>query len=160
MKIGVISDTHIPINAENLPGEIIKHFKDADMILHAGDLVELSVLENLLQIAPRVEAVRGNMDSKTVQAKLPEKKIIKADKYNIGLIHGWGPPDNLIERIEKVFKNVDIIVFGHSHQPVNEKHGGILFFNPGSATDTIYTPQRSIGILELDEKIKAEIIKF
>lgn len=160
MKIGVISDTHIPINADNLPQELETYFKDVDMILHAGDLTELSVLENLAKLSPRVEAVSGNMDSKTIQSKLPEKMVIKAGNYSIGLVHGWGPPQGLIERISKIFKNVDIIVFGHSHKPICERRNNVLFFNPGSATDTVHASYRSIGILELNKEIKAKIIKF
>jgi len=160
MKIGVISDTHIPFYTKTIPNTILDHFKGTDMILHAGDLVNISALHQLLKITKRVEAVAGNMDLPDVQAVLPKKKIITAGKYKIGLIHGWGPPKSLLERVRAEFNKVDIIVFGHSHQPFNEEHNGILFFNPGSATDQVSTRNSSIGILELNDTKKGKIIRL
>lgn len=158
MKIGVISDTHIPINASEISNKIKKYFKGVDMILHAGDLVELSVMEELKKLTNRVEAVYGNMDSSETRATLPEKKTIKAGKYRIGLTHGSGAPESLVERIAKEFKDVDIIVFGHSHIAMNKKINGVLFFNPGSATDVVFAKERTIGLLELNDDIRGEII--
>ncbi|MFH1063224.1 MAG: metallophosphoesterase family protein [Candidatus Omnitrophota bacterium] len=159
MRIGVISDTHIPIVCDELPLVLKKYFKGVDMILHAGDLVEQCVLDQLLAYCPKVEAVCGNMDCAQLQTKLPAKKIIQAGKYTIGLTHGWGPPKNIADRIAKEFDNVDIIVFGHSHTPMNETKNNVLFFNPGSATDMV-NAKRSIGIIELNKEIKAKIISF
>ena len=160
MKIGVISDTHIPVNCERIPQEIGKYFKDVDMIIHAGDLIELSVLDQLVQFTTNIEAVRGNMDCQKTLAKLPKKKIIKVGKYKIGLTHGWGTPHGIIERMAEEFDDVDVIVFGHSHRPVNEIRKGILFFNPGSATDVVYAKEKTIGILELNDKIMGTIISL
>ena len=109
-------------------------------------------------MSKRVEAVYGNMDSSEAQTALPEKKIIRAGKFKIGLTHGSGAPNTLVERIGKEFKDVDIIVFGHSHKPLNEKINGVLFFNPGSATDTVFAKKRTIGLLELNADIRGEII--
>ncbi|MFH1093384.1 MAG: metallophosphoesterase family protein [Candidatus Omnitrophota bacterium] len=158
MKIGVISDTHIPINCDSIPEKIIECFRGVDMIIHAGDLTELSVLEQLAVITPKVEAVCGNMDSQQATIKLPQKKIIKVGKFKIGLTHGWGPPKNLMDRMAYEFKNVDAIIFGHSHQPINKTKNGVLFFNPGSATDTVFAKEKTVGILEITDKIKGKII--
>jgi len=119
IKIGVISDTHIPLSANKIPDEIFKHFEGVDLILHAGDLIKLSVLDELRKIAP-VEAVYGNMDS----------------------------------------LKVDVLVFGHSHRPVNKKEGGVLLFNPGSPTDQFFAPYRSCGILEIGKEVKGRIIRL
>ena len=160
MKIGVISDTHIPLVCERLPEKIKEHFKGVDMILHAGDMIDMSVIDALREIAPNVEAVRGNMDSLKIQQTLPEKKIISAGKYKIGLIHGWGAPQDIMERLEREFKDVDIIVFGHTHSPINIRQNNVLFFNPGSPTDTVHAKELTIGILELNGKPKGRIIKL
>ncbi len=160
MKIGVISDTHIPGNCETIPDKIKEYFKGVDMIIHAGDITELCVLDELALIAPRVEAVRGNMDLHPPSNKLPLKKIIIAEKFKIGVIHGSGAPKNLMKRVANEFKNVDVIIFGHSHIPVNEVSNGVLFFNPGSATDTVTAMERTIGILEINNEIKGQIISI
>lgn len=162
MKIGIISDTHIPVNASELPGDLVKALKGCDMILHAGDLIELSVIESLEKIS-KTEAVCGNMDSAKVCSKLQNKKIISACDKKIGLMHGYGNPDNLVSILKEEFsaQKPDIIVFGHSHVPMNKYIDDILFFNPGSATDTVFAPYRSYGIIEIaNGKVKATIHKL
>ncbi len=163
MRIGVISDTHIPDRAQKIPKIVLDDFKGADLILHAGDLVCLEILDVLKGISKEVRAVWGNMDPPQVREKLPEKQIIPAENLRIGLIHGNGAPFKLIEQVSNAFKNEkpDIIVFGHAHYPVNEKKHNILFFNPGSSTDKIFSTINSYGILEIDKnKIEAKIIRI
>lgn len=162
MKIGVISDTHIPDRAKEIPQNILEEFKNTDMIIHAGDLVNLTVLEKLKTICNNVKAVRGNMDGEQVREKLPEKEVFKIGNYKLGVMHGYGPPNKLIELMTNVFKDdfVNIIIFGHAHYGVNEKRNGVLFFNPGSPTDKIFSPYNSYGIIEVNDKIVAQIIKL
>jgi putative phosphoesterase len=126
--------------------------------LHAGDFVEPRVLESLKKLAP-VRAVVGNMDHHDVVKLLPKKDLIKINNFKIGLIHGYGAPEGLEQRIRKEFQEKpDVIVFGHSHQPVNEVKDGILFFNPGSPTDKVFSTSNSYGIIEINDKIQAKII--
>lgn len=159
MKIGVVSDTHIPAKGTGLPSELLKALKGCDLILHAGDLIDLSTIEELKKIA-RVEAVYGNMDLPRVRSILKDKKILNVAEKKICIMHGYGRPDNLIEVLKEEFleQKPDIIVFGHSHVPMNEYINGVLFFNPGSATDTVFAPYRSYGIIEINKgEIKATI---
>lgn len=162
MKIGVIADTHIPDRAKDIPEKILKDFKNLDMIIHAGDLVELSVLDTLKNTCPNVQAVFGNMDSYEVRKKLLEKEIIKVADYRIGVMHGYGAPYKLVDLANSSFKNdaVNIIIFGHSHIALCKKKNDILYFNPGSPTDTIFSPYNSYGIIEINDKIGARIIKL
>jgi putative phosphoesterase len=162
MKIGVISDTHIPDRAKEIPKKILEDFKKVDMIIHVGDLVDFNVIEKLQSVCSNVRAVWGNMDRENVRRQLPEKEIINAGNYRIGIMHGWGAPNKLIEVLTSAFKNdnVDIIIFGHAHYSVNERKNNILFFNPGSATDKIFAPYNSYGIIEINDKIDARIIKI
>ena len=162
MRIGVISDTHIPVKTNRLPQEALDGLKGVDMIIHAGDLVELSVLESLKKICPKIVAVAGNMDNSQVHQKLPGKQIVETGKFKIGVMHGNGAPNRLIEMMKNEFKKdkVDIIIFGHSHTPENKKIDGILFFNPGSLTDKDFAPYNSYGILELNDEIEAKIIRI
>ncbi|MGD9015707.1 MAG: metallophosphoesterase family protein [Candidatus Omnitrophota bacterium] len=162
MRIGVISDTHIPNRAKAIPSEVLDALKGVDMILHAGDLVDLSILDVLKSVCPDVKAVWGNMDPLKTRKGLPEKQIITIGKYRFGLTHGKGSPAFLIDTITDIFKNdkVDVIVFGHSHSPINEKRGKILYFNPGSITDTVFSPFNSYGIIEINDEIKTNIVRI
>ncbi len=159
MRIGVISDTHIPKAAEWLPERLCDDLKKVDLILHAGDLTEMEVLDKLKEFAP-VRAVYGNMDDVIVRRSLPVKDIIEIGKFKIGLTHGFGPPFGLMNRVRKEFKDVDVIIFGHSHSPKKEMKDGTLLFNPGSPTGKIFAQTNSYGIIEINDDIKGEIIKL
>jgi uncharacterized protein len=163
MRIGVLSDTHIPNRARQLPPSLFKIFDGVDLILHAGDLVTETVLAELAAIAP-VEAVAGNMDPYLLSARLGRQKIINAGGFNIGLVHGdlgdgydrGRTPQRVLEAFAG--ENVDCIVFGHSHQTYNREKEGVLLFNPGSPTDPRHSKGPSCGLLTLGKEIKAEII--
>ncbi|MCM8795537.1 MAG: metallophosphatase family protein [Candidatus Omnitrophica bacterium] len=162
MKIGVIADTHIPDRAKEIPKEILEAFKKVDMVIHAGDLVDLSVLEKLKSVCANVKAVCGNMDPAEIRTVLSEKEIIRIGNYKIGVMHGYGAPQRLVNLVYEAFKNeaVNVIIFAHSHYPFNEKRQGILYFNPGSATDKIFSPYNSYGIIEINDKIEAKVIRI
>lgn len=159
-RILVLSDTHIPRVAVDLPDKVYKEVGNVDMILHAGDFVEKEVLDKLKTLK-ETKAVCGNMDSPNIRHALNPKEIIQVEKVRIGLIHGYGAPRELIETVKGEFTNVDAIVFGHSHSAVNTVKDGILFLNPGSPTDTIFATSNSYGILEIDgNNIKGNIVKL
>lgn len=160
MRIVVISDTHIPRVAQDLPKQVYDEILSSDMVIHAGDFVEKDLLEKLKTLK-EVRAVCGNMDNADLRAVLNQKEIVDAGKYKIGIIHGYGAPNDLIDTVKKEFKAVDAIVFGHSHQAVNIVKDGILFFNPGSPTDTIFASKNSYGILEITDKgIEGRIVSL
>lgn len=150
-KIGVISDTHLRYGSEESAWlqELNEHcFSDVDMIIHAGDMVDVDIL---LAFAPTpVYAVRGNMDS--AEDGHPVKRIIDVEDVRIGLMHGWGHPSDLEKRLKNEFFNdeIDCLVYGHSHYPANHQQDGILFFNPGSPIDRRNAPYHSVGILEVE----------
>ncbi|MDD4939959.1 MAG: metallophosphoesterase family protein [Candidatus Omnitrophica bacterium] len=162
MKIGVISDTHIPDRSRDIPKQVLDAFKEVDIIAHAGDIADLRVIEDLKKVCKEVHAVWGNMDPYEVRNALPEKDVFEAAGRRIGLTHGYGLPTRLTGLVTEIFKkdNVDIIIFGHSHAPLNKKIGDILYFNPGSPTDKIFSVYNSYGIIELNDKIEAQIIKI
>ncbi len=156
MRIGVVSDTHIPKRAKLLPRKLIEGLKGVDLILHAGDWVSLDVLASLKKIAP-VNGVAGNNDGGDIRKMFGLRKILSIHGFKIGLVHGDGVTKTTIVRAKEAFigKSVDIIIFGHSHKPYNQEHEGVLLFNPGSPTDKRRQTAYSYGIIELNETIKA-----
>ncbi len=156
IKIGVLSDTHISGFDQNLKKNIDEHFSDVDLIFHAGDLVDISVLEHFGNL--EVRAVCGNMDNHRVRETLPEQMLMEIGGFKIGLIHGWGSPEGLERKLAERFGKVDCIVFGHTHYPVSKTVNGIFFFNPGSAVDKRFAREKSMGILEIGRDIQGRII--
>ncbi|MEA3486577.1 MAG: metallophosphoesterase family protein [Thermodesulfobacteriota bacterium] len=156
MKIGVISDTHLNVSDDRLEKIVEDYFRDVDLILHAGDIVELDVLNVFKGID--VYAVSGNMDHDSVRELFPEKRILEIEGRRIGLIHGWGSPFGLEEKIMREFENVECIVYGHTHRVMNETRDGVLLFNPGSPTDRRFTRYNSVGILDIGKEVAGRII--
>jgi len=152
LKIAVLSDTHVT-SFDDIPRKIIDCLSTVDLIVHAGDFVTLNVLEGLNKLG-KVTAVHGNMDSSELRNSLPAKEIIEVGSKRIGITHGWGAPWEMEKKVKSMFtneKNLDAIIFGHSHFSQNKVIDGILFFNPGKAS-------HSFGILTVEEDIKGEII--
>lgn len=158
MKIGVISDTHIPTLGASLPVGVEKAFEGVELILHAGDITGQAVLDALSAIAP-VEAVAGNMDDPDVLG-LPYKKVLKLGRFRVGLIHGKFRIDVQRKLVRSEFDDVDLIVYGHSHAPFWGRVGDTLFLNPGSPTDNRHAPYHSVAVLEVGETLSAEIVRI
>lgn len=128
--IGVLSDTHLSATSERYQQTAREQFAAADIILHAGDLTDLSVLEVFAD--KKVFAVCGNMCSMATARVLPASRIIEVNGFRIGLCHGAGAYHNIEERLWDMFAPIDCIVYGHTHQPVCHRRGPVLFVNPGS----------------------------
>lgn len=158
LRIGVISDTHIPVRAKVIPDEVLRAFEGVDLILHAGDLVVAEVLETLRRIAP-VEAVAGNNDPPPVTLGLGLTRELQVGGFRLGLTHGHvGTGSSTVQRALSHFPEADCVVFGHSHIAYSRQHGRTLAFNPGSATDRRRSSQCSYGMLFLGHgEIRAEI---
>ncbi|HPC85088.1 MAG TPA: metallophosphoesterase family protein [Smithellaceae bacterium] len=158
VKIGVLSDTHVHGFDPNLKRIIDENFSEVDLIFHAGDLVDVSVLQ--LFGEKDVKAVYGNMDGPQVREALPEQMILDIGGFRVALIHGWGSPAGMEQKLAQKLGKVDCIVFGHTHYPVNAKIDGVYFFNPGSAMDRRFARNRSVGILEVGSEINGRIINL
>jgi len=157
MKIGVVSDTH----SRPLPAQMLKDFAGLELVIHAGDFCDLEDVKQLAGAAA-FKAVHGNMDSAAVTRKFPRRQIIDAGEVKIGLFHGEGSRKGLRDRVAREFAadKVDVVVFGHSHEPCNETVDGVLYFNPGSPNDDVFAPYCSYGILEISGRtVKGKIIK-
>ncbi len=158
LKIGILSDTHLKRPNDKLDEICQKYLFDMDIVIHTGDYVSVEVVEFLNR--DNFHGVHGNMDSHEVKQILPEKKVIEAGSHRIGIIHGWGSKDGLEEKIRDEFRDVDIIVYGHSHSAANHVKDGILFFNPGVAIGYSMSGPHTIGILEIDDMVKGKILNI
>ncbi len=157
MKIGVVSDTH----SQEIPQQLIKDFADVDLIVHAGDFCSKNVYDSFTKMKT-LKAVYGNMDEADLCRKLPQKNIFECGGLRIGVYHGEGPAKRVIDFVREEFKDdkVDVVIFGHSHHPLNEIIDNVLYFNPGSPNDKVHAPYCSYGMLEIkDGKANGKIIK-
>ncbi len=146
MRVVVLSDTHLKASsARGLPATVLTHLKSADVILHAGDVTEKFLLDELRAYAP-VHAVLGNNDNGMV---LPDTELVELDGVTVGMIHDSGQRIGRAARMRKRFPTADVVVFGHSHIPWNEEGiDGQLLFNPGSPTQRRAQPHPTMGLLE------------
>jgi putative phosphoesterase len=159
--VGLISDTHIPSRAKAIPPRVFEVFHEAMFILHAGDLTQLGVINDLERLAP-VVAASGNMDEPTVKEKLPKMNTIDVGKWKIGVVHTLGAFNNL-QKMRKVAKqnNFQVLVFGHTHRPFIKREDNALFINPGSPTNPIppFVVKPTVGVLKISgDKIEPEIV--
>jgi putative phosphoesterase len=168
LLIGLISDTHVPSRTSNIPEIIIEDFKKkkVDYIFHLGDFTSYDVYQQLCDEfgEEKIIAILGNMDfDSRLKNKLPEQREFELFGHKILMIHGMGGPNMIIKRLMKKLNlsGYNLVIFGHTHRPVNEMHDGIYFLNPGTSTpiDNKFTVVSSYGFLKISaEKIEPKII--
>jgi putative phosphoesterase len=160
--IGLISDTHVPKRAHRIPQKVLEIFEKADYIIHAGDLVELAVVDELEQLAP-VLAVHGNMDGMEVAGALPRLNSLKVFDWKIGVMHD---PNILFgfSRMRELAKQngFNVFVYGHTHTASIKWEGKTLYINPGSPTVPASVMSKpSVGMLKITkETVSPQIIEF
>jgi uncharacterized protein len=159
--VGLISDTHVPKIARSIPKRVFEIFESADYIIHAGDLVELAVVDALEQIAP-VLAVHGNMDGLEVTNALPRFNSLKIFDWKIGVVHDQSSLYGADKIIEIGEQNFDVFVHGHTHSANVRWENKILYINPGSPTDpSSVMTKPSVAILKITrETITPQIIQL
>jgi uncharacterized protein len=150
--LAVISDTHMPRHRRRLPDACVERLRDADAILHAGDIMELGFLEELEALGPPVHAVHGNQDSVELRMRLPATRIVNAGGARIAMIHDAGASAGRLNRMRRRFPDVDAVIFGHSHIPLHERgEEGFQIFNPGSPTDRRRSPHHTMGLARVED---------
>ncbi|HWD64280.1 MAG TPA: metallophosphoesterase family protein [Solirubrobacteraceae bacterium] len=145
MRLAIIADTHMPRGARRLPEACVRHLRDADLIIHAGDLIGEAVLEQLGEYG-ELAAVYGNVDEPAVRRRLPERLELELDGVRVAVIHDGGARAGRLERLRRLFPQADAVIFGHSHLPAQETAAnGFQIFNPGSPTERRRAPNRTMG---------------
>jgi uncharacterized protein len=161
MLLAVISDTHLPRGTRALPAACVDRLRRADLIIHAGDLTALAVLEELRGYG-QVVGVHGNVDDPQVVAALPADRELELGGCRLAIIHDAGRRVGRLERLRRRFPDADAVVFGHSHLPLHELGGdGFQIFNPGSPTDRRRAPHHTMGVARaVDGRVQFELIEL
>jgi putative phosphoesterase len=149
MRIVVLSDTHAPRRWKSCPPAVAAQLRDADLILHAGDVCTAAVLDQLAQYAP-VTAVVGNNDGPDVAAwGAAETAAIAPEGLPVAMIHDSGAATGRLPRMRSRFPEARLVIFGHSHIPLDAADGTLRIFNPGSPTDRRRQPHGTLGVLHI-----------
>ncbi len=151
MRVVVVSDTHAPRFWKSMPAAVADQLRDADVILHAGDVCVPQVLDELAAWAP-VHVVLGNNDGPDVAAwGAPETLELELAGVRIAMIHDSGAKQGRTRRMRSRFPDADLVVFGHSHIPWDTEDDGQRLFNPGSPTDKRRQEHGTIGQLVIED---------
>ena len=135
-RLLLLADTHLPKRARALPEQVWRAVDDADLVIHAGDWVELALLDALEARANRVIGVWGNNDPDDLRSRLPEVARVVVEGIRIAVVHETGPSTGREARCEASYPDTDVLVFGHSHIPWDTvTPNGLRLLNPGSPTD-------------------------
>jgi putative phosphoesterase len=150
-RVIVLADTHAPRRWKTCPPEVARHLRRADVILHAGDVCTAAVLDELAQYAP-VHAVLGNNDKPDVAAwGALETVELDLAGLSVAMIHDSGAAAGRLRRMRRRFPAAQLVVFGHSHIPLDESGEGLRIFNPGSPTDRRRQPRGTLGVLRVED---------
>ena len=156
MKTVVLADTHAPRRWRHCPAGVARHLRDADLILHAGDVCTAAVLDELSAYAP-VRAVLGNNDGPDVAAwGAPPTLEFELAGLAVAMVHDSGAAAGRCARLRRRFPAARLVIFGHSHIPVDQACDGVRIFNPGSPTDRRRQPHGTIGLLDIDDGVLLE----
>jgi putative phosphoesterase len=151
MKVVVLADTHAPRRWRSCPPRVAEQLRGADLILHAGDVCTAAVLDELSEYAP-VVAVVGNNDDPDVGAwGATETAELDVGGVAVAMLHDSGAASGRLARMRRRFPGADLVVFGHSHIPLDESGYGLRIFNPGSPTDRRRQPAGTLGILTIND---------
>ena len=144
MRLVLMADTHVPKRARDLPAELWDAVEAADVVLHAGDWVDIALLDRLEERARRLIGVHGNNDGPALRARLPEVARAELGGVRFAVVHETGDKLGREQRCAAAYPDVDVLVFGHSHIPWDTTAAsGLRLLNPGSPTDRRRQPHRT-----------------
>jgi putative phosphoesterase len=161
VQIAIISDTHMPRGARRLPRACVSRLREADLIIHAGDLSTMAVLDELRALN-EVVAVHGNVDDADVRAALPATAVVSVGDLRLAVIHDAGPARGRLERLTRRFPEAHAVVFGHSHIPLVQRAGdGFAIVNPGSPTERRRAPHHTMAVCRVDAgRLSFELVQL
>lgn len=152
-RLLLIADTHVPKRAKRLPDAVLRAVDDADIVIHAGDWVDLATLDLLESRSRVLHGVYGNNDGNELRERLPEIARFTVEQVDVAVVHETGQRQKREERMDVAFSGVDLLVFGHSHIPWDTvAPSGMRLVNPGSPTDRRRQPVCTMMRVTIDER--------
>lgn len=163
-RLIVLADTHVGQRIDRIPEVVARAIESSSIVVHAGDYTNIETVETLKAYGKVFYGVRGNMDDNKIRIDLPESLVFELNGVRFGLVHGDGSPWGLARRVYDRFSDPkpDVLIFGHSHIPLEEKYDDTLVLNPGSVSGNLFSRCGSYIFMELDEKggLKYEIVEI
>ncbi len=157
MRIVLISDTHVPHRARDLPAAVWEQVEAADVVIHAGDWVDLALLDELEERSKRLVGCWGNNDGPELRARLPERVDVTLAGVRFTVVHETGPAKGRDARMAKAYPDTDVLVFGHSHIPWDTTADGLRRLNPGSPTDRRRQPFHTYMTAVAEDGVLSEV---
>jgi putative phosphoesterase len=158
VSVVFISDTHVPTRARDLPALLWDRIESSDLVVHAGDWVDVALLDELERRARRLVAVHGNNDHGALRVRLPEVARVEVEGLRIAVVHETGQARGREERCAERFPDADLLVFGHSHIPWDTTTAtGLRLLNPGSPTDRRRQPHATYLTGTIDGGVLADL---
>jgi putative phosphoesterase len=159
MRLLLISDTHLPARAKKLPDAVWAAVDEADVVIHAGDWVNVELLDELTERAERLIGCWGNNDGPLLRARLPEVARVTLDGLSVAVVHETGAAKGREERCERAYPDADLLVFGHSHIPWDTTSPrGLRLLNPGSPTDRRRQPYCTFQTAVIESGLLKEVV--
>jgi len=150
-RLLLIADTHVPARAKRLPDAVLSAVEEADIVVHAGDWIDVATLDLLESRARRLVGVHGNNDGPALRERLPEIARLTVEGVEISVVHETGQKQRREERMDAAFPGTDLLVFGHSHIPWDTvAPSGMRLLNPGSPTDRRRQPVCTMMTVVID----------
>lgn len=158
-RLLLLADTHVPKRAKDLPGQVWRAVAEADLVLHAGDWVDVAMLDALESRARRLVGVAGNNDHGLLGERLPRFADVEVEGVRFGVVHEAGPASGREARCEAGYPGLDVLVFGHSHIPWDTTSpGGLRLLNPGSPTDRRRQPSCTYMTVTVHEGVLGPVV--
>lgn len=158
MRLLILADTHVPRRARDLPPVVWSEVDRADVVIHAGDWVDVSLLDALEARSAQLLGCWGNNDGPALRARLPEVARATLGGVRFAVVHETGPSTRRDERMAAAYGDVDVLVFGHSHIPWDATSGHLRLLNPGSPTDRRRQPHCTFMTAEVDEGALRDVV--
>jgi hypothetical protein len=152
VRLVIVADTHVPRRAKDLPAEVWAAVEQADAVLHAGDWIDVALLDELERRSRRVIGVHGNNDGPALRGRLPEVARATLGGVRFAVVHETGGSQGREQRAVTAYPDVDVLVFGHSHIPMITALDGRRFLNPGSPTWKRRALAATCAVLTIDER--------